>query len=325
MQNSTIDMMKNLHAIRDKKLILFGTGMGSKCIEQYMPITIAYFIDNDSKKWDKSFLNYVIHNPRILLDEEPEKIFILVMSMYYNEISQQLKEFGFKENIHFCDGLRVFDSILQGEMSKQNIDMVIKFSNVRFLDNAFADDSSFFEGENVLHSGVQISRTCVGAYTYISKNTKLYNTHIGRFCSLGPEIMIGLGKHPSKDFISTYPAFFSHNNTGCMCSFVNEQLFEESLTVEIGNDVWIGARAIVLDGVKIGDGAIIAAGTVVTKDVEPYSIVGGVPAKLIRKRYSPEKIRKLLDYKWWDKDIEWIRKHAATFSNEEEFFRLIEN
>lgn len=89
--------------------------------------------------------------------------------------------------------------------------------------------------------------------------------------------------------------------------------------VEIGNDVWIGSHVLIMDGVKIGDGAIIAAGAVVTKDVEPYSIVGGVPARHIRYRFSEEQIKKLLQLKWWEKDFGWIKEHYRDFRNINEF------
>lgn len=105
-------------------------------------------------------------------------------------------------------------------------------------------------------------------------------------------------------------------------SYASEKLFDESSKKTIiGNDVWIGARAIILSGVKIGDGAIIAAGAVVTKDVEPYTIAGGVPAKPIRKRFTDEQIDALINLKWWDKDDMWMREYAAMFSHIEELIK----
>jgi len=86
-------------------------------------------------------------------------------------------------------------------------------------------------------------------------------------------------------------------------------------TTEIGNDVWIGARAILRTGVKIGDGAIIAAGAVVVKDVEPFSIVGGVPAKHIRHRFSPDEIVRILESNWWNKDLEWLKRHHDSMTH----------
>ena len=83
----------------------------------------------------------------------------------------------------------------------------------------------------------------------------------------------------------------------------------------IGNDVWIGHSAKILEGVTIGDGAIIATGAVVAEDVSPYSIVGGVPAKKIKNRFSDEDIEFLMNLKWWEKDLDWIKKYAAYFES----------
>lgn len=90
--------------------------------------------------------------------------------------------------------------------------------------------------------------------------------------------------------------------------------------VRIGNDVWIGANAVILPGVTVGDGAVIAAGAVVTKDVKPYSIVGGVPAKLIKYRFEPWQIELLLKLKWWDWPLEKIKENITLFQNPKKFF-----
>jgi hypothetical protein len=131
---------------------------------------------------------------------------------------------------------------------------------------------------------------------------------------VGPEILAGLGRHPSRDFVSTHPAFFSLDHV-CGTRFTEKQKFSESEPIVIGSDVWISARVLILDGVTIGDGAIIAAGAVVNRDIDPYTIVGGVPAQVIRKRFSEDQIRFLRELEWWNKDIEWIKDHAELFEN----------
>ncbi|GAB6614599.1 hypothetical protein bcgnr5406_27980 [Bacillus cereus] len=115
----------------------------------------------------------------------------------------------------------------------------------------------------------------VGKYTYFANNCNVINCILGSFCSIGPFVQIGLGKHPINRF-STSPLFYSNKNVFNI-NLVDAPTYEEFEQIEIGNDVWIGANAIILDGVKIGNGAIIAAGAVVTKDVPDYCIVGGVP------------------------------------------------
>lgn len=138
----------------------------------------------------------------------------------------------------------------------------------------------------------------VKAYSYIGVNSIVQNARIGSFCSIANDVFIGLGTHPT-DYFSTSPLVYRVTNT-FRVKLIDEDLsFAEYAQIEIGNDVWIGARAIVMDGVKICDGAIIAAGSVVTKDIPPYAIVGGVPAKIIRYRFTPEKIDQLLKLRWW--------------------------
>lgn len=158
----------------------------------------------------------------------------------------------------------------------------------------------------------------LGDFTYVSDNCRINNTKIGKFCSIGPYVKCGIGKHPTRDFVSTHPVFFS-NKRQCGVSFVDEVKFVENVTVNIGNDVWVGANAVIMDGVIIGDGVIVAAGAIVTEDVPPYAIVGGVPAKLIRYRFTEEVINRLLVLKWWDKDITWIKHRAGLFCNVHNF------
>lgn len=138
----------------------------------------------------------------------------------------------------------------------------------------------------------------VGAYSYISYGGHLGHTTIGRFCSIGPYLICGFGQHPV-DFVSTSPVFYSSRKQ-CGLTFANADYFKETAETSIGNDVWIGARVFIKDGVSIGNGAIVAAGAVVTKNVPDYAIVAGVPAKIIRFRFPLETIRQLNHIAWWN-------------------------
>jgi serine acetyltransferase len=97
--------------------------------------------------------------------------------------------------------------------------------------------------------------------------------------------------------------------------------YKKNIIIRIGNDVWIGNNVTILGGVSVGNGAIIGAGAVVTKNVEPYSIVGGVPAKVLKYRFDETSRKSLLNFAWWEKDIQWIKKHAVEFSNVSDFLK----
>lgn len=177
---------------------------------------------------------------------------------------------------------------------------------------------------NKLYDNVSLNKSTLGNFTYIAGNTSISRTTIGKFCSIGPDCKIGLGKHPTKDFVSTHPVFFSTLKQ-TQVSFADKNYFGEFEDIEIGNDVWLGANVIVVGGVKIGDGVIVAAGSVVTKDIPPYAVVGGVPAKIIKYRFEKEKIEKLLEIKWWDMDVEYLKENFKKLHNIEEFLEGLKN
>lgn len=144
----------------------------------------------------------------------------------------------------------------------------------------------------------------IGDFTYISGKSRIRNAKIGSYTSIAKGLNTGFGTHPT-NFFSTSPIFHSSNNV-FKKKYILENNFEEFKETKIGNDVWIGLNVILIDGVNIGDGSIIAAGSVVTKNVPPYSIVGGVPAKLIKMRFDNDTINVLQNSKWWENDPEEI-------------------
>src|SRR5262249_55454550 len=131
-----------------------------------------------------------------------------------------------------------------------------------------------------VHRSVHISDARIGAYSYIAERGILSRVDIGKFCSIGPELMCGYGDHPLC-WPSTSPVFYSTAGQAGR-TFADHDCFDERQFTTIGNDVWIGARVFIRDGVSIGHGAVVAAGAVVTKEVPPYAMVGGVPARIIR-------------------------------------------
>lgn len=166
-----------------------------------------------------------------------------------------------------------------------------------------------------------VSRSKVGSYSYIGEGSTVIKTSLGKFCCVGPGCVLGPGLHPTRSFVSVHPAFYSTRKQVGM-TFVDRDYWQEQEYVIVGNDVWIGTNVIVLAGVTIGDGAVIGAGAVVTKDVPPYAVFGGVPAKLIRNRFDKETVDYLMQFRWWDKDLEWLEANALRFHDIAEFVRF---
>lgn len=183
--------------------------------------------------------------------------------------------------------------------------------------NSYAKSSTFGYA-NFIKNNVSINNSKLDSYTYVSDGTKIQYATIGKFCSIGPECQLGLGKHPST-FVSTHPVFYS---TLPYMTFADKNYYNEFESIIIGNDVWIGSRVIVLDGVSISDGAIVAAGSLVTKNVPPYAIVGGVPAKVIKYRFEEAVIDKLLEDKWWNKDIKFLKNNFYIFHSIDDYLRV---
>jgi acetyltransferase-like isoleucine patch superfamily enzyme len=171
-----------------------------------------------------------------------------------------------------------------------------------------------------IYDNIQVSGSEINDFSYISINSRIVRTKIGKFCSIGPNCLFGWGLHPTNNFVSTHPAFYSLGKQTSI-TFAEKSHFEEHKNILIGNDVWIGANVIIVDGVSIGDGVIIAAGAVVTSNVPDYAIYGGVPAKLIRYRFDEKTINELLNSKWWDKDVEWLKSNYKIFLDINEFRR----
>ncbi len=161
---------------------------------------------------------------------------------------------------------------------------------------SFILESEVSKKSAILH-GCRFYNSTLDDYSYIGRNSIIVNCKIGKFTSIANNCNIGLANH-NLSWLSTSPVFSTTKN----CLKKNFNIIENTDYKEtiIGNDVWIGANCLIKSGVKIGDGAIIGAGSVVTKDVEAYTIVGGNPAKFIRNRFSKEQIDIIQNSKWWN-------------------------
>lgn len=165
--------------------------------------------------------------------------------------------------------------------------------------------------------------THVGIGTYIGKYSIIQNSFIGKYCSIGPAVKIGLYDHYYQA-VTQHP-FINHKEYG----FLNEDYYPEAQkrirkdAPIIGNDVWIACNVVVLRGVTIGDGAVVGAGAVVTKDIPPYAIVVGNPCRVIKYRFDEDIIARLLKIKWWDWEEKKIRTMRPYMYDIEDFFKHI--
>lgn len=169
--------------------------------------------------------------------------------------------------------------------------------------------------------GCTVSDTVMGKYSYVGDNTNISFAAVGSFTSISSYCGIGGGGHPT-DWVSTSPMFNKHRSILRVNFSQNDyNPFKETA---IGNDVWIGTHCLIKSGVTIADGAVIGMGSVVTKDIGPYEIWAGNPAKLIRKRFDDETIDKLLKIQWWNWDEAKIKKYADKFNSPEAFLKELE-
>ena len=202
---------------------------------------------------------------------------------------------------------------------------------IRLLCGCNIGVKTIFEGANYIGKNA-IFDGYIGFGSYIGDNSCI-SGKIGKYCSIAADVKVINYFHPTEAFVSTHPLFYSNKNCVGLKPFFEKSIFDETryadndkkYHVVIGNDVWIGNGTTIIAGVTIGDGAVIAAGAVVTKNIEPYAVVGGVPAKEIKKRFTKEQIKELLNLKWWDKDLEWLKENIGEFSNIENIMLLNES
>jgi chloramphenicol O-acetyltransferase type B len=180
---------------------------------------------------------------------------------------------------------------------------------------SFATRSCQFSEQVALWGGAQVFNCTFGRFSYVAGG-RVVNTTVGAFTSIGNDVLIGgFGRHPTR-WVTTHPAFYS---TRAQTSryFASRDRFSEHARVTIGNDVWIGTRAMVLDGVRIGDGAIVGAGSIVTKDIADYEVVAGVPARHLRFRFDPATVALLKKSQWWRLETEQLHTLAELFCQED--------
>jgi acetyltransferase-like isoleucine patch superfamily enzyme len=208
------------------------------------------------------------------------------MINFFNHIKTSIKiklMFFYWKYRNFDEGLKIFDS---------NLSPTTKLGK-----------------KTMVRSGNEVGNISLGDYSYISgPRSYVEEAVIGKFCSIARQVIIGVSGH-NYEWVTTSPIITS-NEYG----FIKDNVLEPQKGMPvIGNDVWIGLNAIIMRGVVIGDGAVVAAGSIVTKDVDSYSIVAGTPAKHIRYRFSVDQRQKLLDIKWWEWEEIKIKENVDLF------------
>ena len=288
--------------VNQRNIYIWGAGKGGKILLDVLKennVQIKAFIDNNSDKLE--YCGYPIMAPT---EVNPANDYILISLMSYN-----------------------YDVLTQ-----------IESMNYRDTDCFYVMENSLCNTEDTIYKGCEIGR-----YTYGYKELLEYYPiakSIGRYCSINGTAKIW--NNHSMDCVTTSPIL---DHVGCYKWEQNDRIrnfvrkygkhkdnapFENSeirnnRPVIIGNDVWIGASVSILPGVHIGDGAVIAAGSVVCKDVSPYAIVGGIPAKVIKYRFNKNQIKSLMKIKWWEWSHDKIEENLELFYDIDEFLNSQEN
>lgn len=248
------------------------------------------------------------------------------------EILQDLLRRLFKQENEYLDNMGWLDNvvgIIQRRIQNKLIKNRKKRQGCSFGRNTWILGTEL-EGYNKLSGGVRLYNSNMGYASYVGSYSHLEKVKIGRYTCIGQNVKNINANHSSRDFVSIHPCFYSTQRQSGF-TYVEKNLFAEHSYVDnqnrwfnvIGNDVWIGTNTVLLGGVSIGDGAIVGAGSVVTKDVPPYAVIGGTPARILRYRFTDDQIKKLLKVHWWDRDKEWMAANAGYFCSIETFLNKI--
>lgn len=197
---------------------------------------------------------------------------------------------------------------------------MLKYVLSRLLKKArpSAIKDSRIDRTSAIEAGCQVVKTTMGRHSYCGYDCVILNTSIGNFCSISDNVVIGGSQHPLH-FVSTSPVFLAHRDS-VKAKFAKHPYSNLPVT-KIGHDVWIGRSAMIKSGVTIGVGAVVGMGSVVTKDVPPYAIVAGNPARIIRYRFTDVEIKELLSTKWWERDDQSLKRVGAVCDDVAKFLR----
>lgn len=184
------------------------------------------------------------------------------------------------------------------------------YKNVSFF--SYWDSKSSFTPLTFIGRKAKLLNSHVGRYSRIRSNCSVANAVIGNFTAIGRNTVIGPGAHPM-NYLTPHSIFYKNDWHWHENDWRKDIDFTWVKPITIGNEVWIGMNCVIMDGVTIGDGAVIATGAVVTKDIPPFAIAGGVPAKVIKFRFPQEMIDRLMEIKWWNLPDEKITEVIDLF------------
>jgi acetyltransferase-like isoleucine patch superfamily enzyme len=202
--------------------------------------------------------------------------------------------------------------------------MLINFLIAKFFKKIrlSAIKNSIIHKSSKVESGTLFYNSEMGKYSYCGYDCEIINAKIGNFTSIANNVVIGGANHPM-DWVGMSPVFYEGRDS--ITKKFSKFKLDEPKVCHIGNDVWIGRSSIVISGVSISDGAVIGAGSVVTKDVPSYAIVAGNPAKFIRSRFDDETINQLIKIKWWSFSDSKLQSIAHTYNDIKLFINTINN
>lgn len=180
--------------------------------------------------------------------------------------------------------------------------------------------NSIIHSTSKIGAGSTVYDSIFNRESYCGYDCTFVNCEVGSFCSIANLVTVGGAAHPLH-FVSTSPVFLSHKDS-VKHKYAAHNFLPNARTC-IGNDVWIGERVLIRQGVNIGHGAVIGMGAVVTRDVPPYAVVGGNPARIIKYRFQSEIISSLLEIKWWDYDSSQLKEFGGYFNNPVDFINKV--
>lgn len=181
--------------------------------------------------------------------------------------------------------------------------------------------NSSIHSTSKIEAGSQVVNSTFDRHSFCGYDCEILNCSIGAFCSIANNVKIGGGVHPM-EWVSTSPVFYEGRDS-VRAKFSKHKRKPVKTTI-IGHDVWIGQGVMIKQGVTIGTGAVVGMGSIVTKDVEPYVVVAGSPAKVIKERFDKNTASKLMASKWWEFSEKELMKFAEYFTDPERFIKELE-